>query len=115
MENRPAILNAALKALLAGAETSACLKIPATFIAELAGMSKDQRQTLDPTLPDDRFQQLLTQSELSTGNAALAAVGAQQLKKMIANSFNLTKNQLKNLTTLTQQELENIFAHELKY
>ena len=79
MENRQGLLNAALKALLAGAETSTWVKIPATFIAELASLPKDQRQALDPTLPDDQFQQLLTQSKLSTGNAALAA--AQQIKK----------------------------------
>jgi len=63
------ILNATLKALLAGAEVSALLKIPITFISELISLSRDKRDTLDTTLPSEQFEDLLTQSELSTTNA----------------------------------------------
>ncbi|MBN2377681.1 MAG: hypothetical protein JXD22_14885 [Sedimentisphaerales bacterium] len=94
MAKRKDILNAALKALLASAETVPLLKVIATFISELASLPENQRKTLDPTLPDDQFKQLLIQAELSTTNAALAAAGTEQIKKMVLNSFKLTKNQL---------------------
>ena len=47
MAKRKSILNAALKALLAGVETSAWVKIPATFISEIASLPKDKRDALN--------------------------------------------------------------------
>jgi len=49
---RKDILNAALKALLSAAETSAWVKVPATFIAEIASLPKDKRDAflLVPTV-----------------------------------------------------------------
>ena len=64
---RKDILNAALKALLAGVETSAWLKIPATFISELAALPKDKQKELTG-LSQEQFNELLTQSKLTTIN-----------------------------------------------
>ena len=51
-------LNAALKALLAGAETSAAIKIPATFISEMASLPDDEKKVL-AELSQDQFNELL--------------------------------------------------------
>ena len=53
-KKRKRILNAGLKALLAGAETSAAIKIPAAFISELAGLPEDKQKVL-AELSQDRF------------------------------------------------------------
>jgi len=76
---RKDVLNAGLKALLAGAETSALIKIPATFISELAALSKDKQESLG-SLSQEQFNELLTQSELATINAALAAAETRKIK-----------------------------------
>ncbi|MHC4212298.1 MAG: tetratricopeptide repeat protein [Planctomycetota bacterium] len=76
---RKNLLNAALKALLAGAETSAAIKIPATFISELASLNKDTQQSL-ATLSQQQFNELLIQSELATINAASAAADTKTIK-----------------------------------
>lgn len=104
MAKRKDILNAALKALLAGAEVSALLKIPITFISELASLSKDKRDTLDTTLPSEQFEELLTQSELSTTNAALAAAGTEQIKKLVSELNKLSDEKLNDLTELIQEK-----------
>jgi hypothetical protein len=44
MGKRKGVLNAALKALLAGAESSAVVKIPATFVSELAADARTLRR-----------------------------------------------------------------------
>jgi len=75
-------LNAALKALLAGAQTSPLIKIPATFIAELASLPDDQ-QTVLAELSQDQFNELLLQSELAAVNAAQAAVDTKQIKALV--------------------------------
>ncbi|MCK4629783.1 MAG: tetratricopeptide repeat protein, partial [Sedimentisphaerales bacterium] len=102
------ILNAALKALLAGVDTSVWLKIPATFIAELASLPIDQQNTLGKTASAEQFEKLLTQAELATTNAALAAVGTEQIKKLISNLTQLSNEHIKALTTLTQKEFDDI-------
>ncbi len=79
---RKGTLNAALKALLAGAETSALIKIPATFISELAALPDEEQKAL-AELPQEQFNALLLQSELATINAAEAAVGTKQSKALI--------------------------------
>jgi hypothetical protein len=79
---RKDVLTAALKGLIAATETSALGKGASTFIAELASMSEDQEQALE-ALPDDKFNELLTQSELATQNAASAAAGTEQIKEKI--------------------------------
>ena len=81
MAKRKSILNAALKALLAGVQTSAWIKIPATFISEIASLPEDKRNALNAASPE-KFAELLTQAELSTTNAALAAVGTEQIKAL---------------------------------
>jgi tetratricopeptide (TPR) repeat protein len=81
-KKRKKVLNAALKSLLAGAETSAAIKIPATFISELAGLSDDKQKAL-AELPQEQFNALLTQTELATLNAADAAAGTKQIKALI--------------------------------
>jgi hypothetical protein len=101
------ILNAALKALLAGAEASAWVKIPATFISEIASLPKDKRDALGKASPE-KFDELLAQAELSTTNSALAAVGTEQIKKMIVRLIRLSNEQLNALTEITQKEFERI-------
>ena len=81
-KKRKGILNSGLKALLAGAETSAAIKIPATFISELAGLPDDKQKVL-AELSQEQFNQLLTQSELATINAADAAVSTKQNQALI--------------------------------
>ena len=76
------VINAALKALLAGAETSAAIKIPAAFISELASLPDDKQKAL-AELPQEQFNALLHQSELATINAADAAAGTKQIKALI--------------------------------
>ena len=71
------ILIAALKALLAGAETSAAIKIPATFIAELASLP-DEKQKVLAELSQEQFNALLTQSQLAAINAASSAADAKK-------------------------------------
>ncbi len=76
------VLNAALKALIAGTETSAAVKIPVTFVSELAALPSKQQEVI-AKLSEDQFLELLLQSELATQNAASAAVTAKQNKKLI--------------------------------
>ena len=76
------VLNAGLKALLAGAETSALIKIPATFVSELAALP-DEKQKVLGELSQEQFNELFTQSRMATVNAAEAAVGAKQNKTLI--------------------------------
>jgi hypothetical protein len=82
MAKRKRILNAALKSLLAGLQTSAVVKIPATFISELASLPDDKQKVL-AELSQEQFNQLLIQSELATINAAESAAGAKQIKALI--------------------------------
>ncbi len=107
MPKRKSILNAALKALLAGLKTSAWVKIPATFISEIASLPKDKRESLD-TASAEKFDELLTQTGLSTTNAALAAVGTEQIKVLVANLTQLSQEKLEALATLTQEEYKEI-------
>ena len=81
-KRRKQVLNAALKALIAGAETSAAIKIPAAFISELASLP-DDKQKVFAELSQEQFNALLGQSELATINAADAAVSARQNKALI--------------------------------
>ena len=96
------ILNATLKALLAGAETSAWVKIPATFIAEIASLPKDKQKELADLSPE-QFDKILLQSELATSNAALAAVGTEQIQLLVSNASKLSQEQLDELI----EELRN--------
>jgi len=114
MVERKGILNATLKALLAGAEVSALLKIPITFISELASLSKDKRDTLDTTLPSEQFEELLTQSELSTTNAALAAAGTEQIKTLVSELIKLSDEKLNALTKLIQEKYNTEQELQLK-
>jgi len=82
MAKRKQVLNAALKALLAGAQTSAAIKIPATFISELASLPDDKQKVLAELTPE-QFNELLTQSELATINAASSAADTKQIKVLI--------------------------------
>jgi tetratricopeptide (TPR) repeat protein len=81
-QKRKRVLNAALKALLAGVQTSAAIKIPATFISELASLPDDKQKVLAELTPE-QFNQLLTQSELATINAAASAADAKQIKSLL--------------------------------
>ncbi|MBN1795601.1 MAG: tetratricopeptide repeat protein [Sedimentisphaerales bacterium] len=108
MAERKDILNAILKALLAGVETSAFGKTLFTFISELAALPKEKRRALDASLPDKQFEELLSQSELSTTNAALAAAGTEQIKKLISNLIKLSNEQINALTEITQNEFNSI-------
>ena len=109
MAKRKDILNAALKALLAGAEASAWVKIPATFISEIASLPKDKRDALG-TVSAEKFDELLTQAELSTTNAALAAVGSEQIKVLVSNMARLSADKLDVLTKLTQERYEETLS-----
>jgi tetratricopeptide (TPR) repeat protein len=82
MAKRKQILNAALKALLAGLQTSKAIKISSTFISELASLPDDKQKVLGE-LSQEQFNELLTQSELAALNAADAAVRAQQIKDLV--------------------------------
>ena len=107
MAKRKDILNATLKALLAGADVSAFLKIPVTFISELAGLPKGKIDALN-TLSSEQFDELMLQSELSTDNAALAAVGTEQIKLLISNFTRLSTDQLEALQKLTQEQYNDV-------
>lgn len=109
MPTRNELLTAALKAIIAGANTSAFVKIPATFIAELAALSKEKLNGLDST-PSDKFEELLMQSELSTANAALAAVDAEQIKALVAELNRLSTDKLDALTKLTQTQYDAVMG-----
>jgi acetyl/propionyl-CoA carboxylase alpha subunit len=104
MAKRKEILNAALKALLAGAEVSALLKIPVTFISELASLPKETRDTLNTALSSEQFEELLTQAELSATNAALAAVGIEQIKKLVSELNKRSDGQISDLTKLIREK-----------
>src|SRR3972149_4736716 len=96
MAKRKDYLNAALKALLAGAETSAAIKIPATFISELAALPDDKQKVLAELTPE-QFNELLTQSELATINAAASAADTKQIKlliKELIDKVNVIKDKL---------------------
>lgn len=82
MAKQKQVLNAALKALLAGAETSAAIKIPATFISELASLSDDKQKVL-AEFSQEQFNALLTQSELATLNAADAAATSKRIEHFL--------------------------------
>ncbi|MCH8193517.1 MAG: hypothetical protein IIA65_05825, partial [Planctomycetes bacterium] len=58
------------------------MKVPATFISELAALPDDQQETL-ARLTQDQFDQLLIQSELSTLHAAESARQTGQIKALI--------------------------------
>jgi len=93
---RKRVLNAALKALLASAQTSAAIKIPATFISELASLSDDKQKVLAELTPE-QFNELLTQSYLAALNAASAASDAKQIKallKELLDKVNVIKDKL---------------------
>ncbi len=109
MAKRKSILNAALKALLAGVESSPWVKVPATFISEIASLPKDKRDALDAASAE-KFAELLTQAELSTTNAALAAVGTEQIKVLVSNLTSLSGARLDALTKLTQQKYEEMLS-----
>jgi hypothetical protein len=82
MAKRKDILNAALKALIAGAETSAAIKIPAAFISELASLSADQQEKLG-TITQDKFNELINHIDLATLNSAISAVNTEQIKTQV--------------------------------
>ena len=103
------ILNAALKALLAGVEASAWVKIPATFISEIASLPEDKRDALG-NASAEKFDELLAQAEISTTNAALAAVGTKQVKVLVSNLARLSVDKLDALAKLTQDQLEEILG-----
>ena len=107
MVERKDILVAALKGLLAGVETSVIGKILCTFIAELASSDKSNLKELSEASPE-QFEELLTQMELSATNAAVAAAGNEQVKKLVSNLIGLTDDKLQALTELTQQEFKDI-------
>ena len=79
---RKKILHASLKALIAGAETSGFIKIPAVFISELASLPISQQETLG-AIPQDEFNELLTQIELATLNSAVSAANTEQIKALV--------------------------------
>ncbi len=109
MAKRKDILNAALKAILAGVDTSAFVKIPATFVSELAALPAEKLNIIDK-LAQEQFNELLTQSELSTTNAALAAVGSKQIKLLVSNLTQLSKDQTNALKKLTQQQYNSLLV-----
>ena len=109
-KKRKQVLNAALKALLAGAETSAAIKIPATFISELAALPDDKKKAL-AELSQEQFNALLTQSELATLNAAEAAVGTKQIKALIEK----LSAKVDKLTIIDSREKEVTLIHNLPY
>ncbi len=109
-KKRKKVLNAALKALLAGAETSAAIKIPTAFISELAALPDDKQKVL-AELPQEQFNALLTQSELATLNAAEAAVGTKQIKTLIKE----LSAKVDKLTIIDIREKEVTLIHNLPY
>ena len=107
-KKRKHVLNAALKALLAGAETSAAIKIPAAFISELAALPDDKQKVL-AELSQEQFNALLTQSELATLNAAEAAVGTKQIKALIKElSAKVDKLTIKGIREKERTLIQNL-------
>ena len=68
-EKRKGILNAGLKALLAGVEASPWIKIPATFVSELAALPGDKQKELGG-LSQQEFNNWLEESGVATAEAA---------------------------------------------
>jgi tetratricopeptide (TPR) repeat protein len=107
MATRKDIMNAALKALLKGIDASPWLRVPATFISELAGLPEDKRKDLDAvTSSDEQFEEILTQLHLATTNAALAAVGTEQIKVLVSRMAERSADERDALTGLTQKHYE---------
>ncbi len=109
-KKRKQVLRAALKALIAGAETSAAIKIPAAFISELAALPDDKQKVL-AELSQEQFNALLTQSELATLNAAEAAVGTKQIKALIKE----LSAKVDKLTIIDSREQERTLIQNLPY
>jgi len=105
------VLNAGLKALLAGAETSALIKIPATFVSELASLP-DEKQKVLGKLSQEQFNELLTQSRMATINAAEAAVGARQIKALIEEMIDKIDEVIKKNDNRKSERLQ---IHNLPY
>ncbi len=102
MANNKQILNAILKALLAGANTSAWVKIPATLIVEIAAIPKEKREVLVDTSKTQQFKELLDQEKISSLNSAYAAANTEQIKTLLCNLNKLSIDQTNELTHLTQ-------------
>jgi len=73
---RKHVLNAALKALLAGAKASPWLKIPATFVSELAALPEDEQEKLGG-LSQEEFNKWLSESGVAT------ARGVEEVKELV--------------------------------
>ena len=99
-----------LKAIIAGYDDlldekyiRALLKIPATFVAELAGMDTDKLKSIRQ-LDKERFEEMMQQSELATWNAAKAASNTTQLLELVQKLSYLGGEYLKALQTLNDQQ-----------
>ena len=110
MAKRKQVLNAALKALLAGVQTSAAVKIPATFISELASLPDDKQKVLAELTPE-QFNELLTQSELAAINAASSAADAKQIKALLKELL----DKVDRAITSVSREQSRSLIHNLPY
>ncbi len=103
---RKDVLVAALEALIAGFETNAFVKAGATFVAKLGGRIKD--------LPDDEWaalatakpreiQDALTQLNIISGNAALAATGVKRVEDLCTPLAEAIENQSQDNQTILKR------------
>ena len=92
---RQKILNSILKGVLAESKNIPLLKGIATFIAELSSYSVNDIESIDTSLDNEMFCDLLVQMKIVTENATLALVGVENLKKIIDNIQCINTKQLK--------------------
>ena len=95
MANPKDILNAILKSLIAGFETSALVKVPATFISQLASLPIDEKEKL-AKLDQDQFTTLMEQLDLVADNTEVTVKQnkalLEQLLRMVENLQNISQS-----------------------
>ncbi|MHC5061440.1 MAG: tetratricopeptide repeat protein [Planctomycetota bacterium] len=99
------ILNAGLKALLAGAEVSPWLKIPVTFVSELAALPEDEQNKLGE-LSQDEFNTWLSGSGVATARGVKEVKGlVQEIIAKLDDGFRLSRGRNHNLPYVSIEEL----------
>ena len=99
-----------LEMLLALGSGASKLIIVCKIVSSIAKLTKGKKEHSD-TFTDseiDTIKEILTQAELSTGNAAAAAASAEQIKELIKEFQGSTDEQLEYLTQITEEDLKGL-------
>ena len=83
---RKDVLNVVLKTALAAIKSRLFIKIPAALISAIADLPDYEQQQIADALQKD-LEQLLTQSELATLNAADAAATSKRIEGFLLDHF----------------------------